>query len=234
MDLILLGSDYGGWVVPDVFNESSICYFADAGEDITFDVEFVKRYGCNAHVFDPTPRAIKHCKDVISAATSDDFISPIPASLKFPNYQITPIQADKIKLHPIGLGREDSEAVFYPPANLEHVSYSILNLQDTTKEEGFVARCDSISNIMKRLGHDKIDCLKLDIEGAELMVLEEILNKKIAVDTLCIEFDYIKKFKDPSLETVVNVIVSHGYSLVSTASNHTFIRTDILKWDKDK
>ena len=229
MKLILLGSEYGGWVIPDIFDESSVCYFAGVGEDITFDVEFVKKYGCDVHLFDPTPRAIKHCNDVILSASSTNFISPIPVSSKFPNYQIVPIQADKIKLHPIGLGREDSKVVFYPPANIEHVSHSITNIQGTSEENGFVAECSSLLSIMDQLGHTKINCLKLDVEGAELMVLEEILVQNIEVDVLCVEFDYLKKFQKPALEDVINALVVFGYSLVSTASNHTFTRTAVLK-----
>jgi len=40
----LLGAD---WVV----------YSAGTGEDISFDVGMVKRFGCAVHAFDPTPRA---------------------------------------------------------------------------------------------------------------------------------------------------------------------------------
>ncbi len=226
MELILLGSEYGGWVVPDIFNETSVCYFAGVGEDITFDVEFAKRYGCTVHLFDPTPRAMKHCDDVVLSAASTVFVSPSPISSKFPTYQITPQVAEKIKLHPIGLGKENSEVTFFPPADLDHVSHSIVNLQGTSGENGFTAKCNSISNIMQQLDHDKIDCLKLDIEGAELMIIEEILNKNIAVDVLCVEFDYVKKYQNPPLESVIGLLASNGYTLVSTVSNHTFIKAN--------
>lgn len=225
MELVLLGSEYGGWVVPDIFNETSICYFAGVGEDITFDVEFVKRYGCDVHLFDPTPRAIDHYDNVIASALSGVSVSPIPSSSKFKTYQITPEVAEKINLHPVGLGKENSEVTFFPPTNLNHVSHSIVNLQGTSGENGFTAKCNSISNIMQQLGHNKIDCLKLDIEGAELMIIEEILNKSIIVDVLCVEFDYVKKVSVPSIPQMISLITNNGYDLVSDSHNHTFVKT---------
>ena len=57
-DLITIGTEYGGWTIPaNYLTESSICYLAGAGEDISFDVGIVEKYGCQVLLFDPTPRA---------------------------------------------------------------------------------------------------------------------------------------------------------------------------------
>lgn len=64
-DLVRLGSDYGGWIVPyTLLDRSSVCYCAGAGEDITFDLALAERFGCEIHVFDPTPRAVAHVERV--------------------------------------------------------------------------------------------------------------------------------------------------------------------------
>ena len=228
MNTILLGSKYGGWVVPDIFDETSICYFAGVGEDITFDVEFVKRYGSDAYLFDPTPRAIDHFNSVICSAGSDNKISPVPPSLEFPYYEISSEEINKMKIFPIGLGAEASGVTFYPPTDPSHVSHSIVNIQGTSKENGFTAKCDSISNIMNELGHIKIDCLKLDIEGAELAVVDEIISKNIDIGVLCVEFDYSRKYASPPLHYVINSIEQSGLKLISDSHNHTFINTKLL------
>ena len=49
---------------------------------------------------------------------------------------------------------------------------------------------------MKLNGHEKIDLLKLDIEGAEVAVLTQMLDNKIYPKYLCIEFDLYLKKKD--------------------------------------
>lgn len=54
---------------------------------------------------------------------------------------------------------------------------------------------------MKEFGHTKIDLLKLDIEGAEIVVLNHMLDQKIYPTYLCIEFDLLLKGKDPEEET---------------------------------
>jgi cell division protein FtsX len=42
---------------------------------------------------------------------------------------------------------------------------------------------------MKKLGHDRIDLLKMDIEGAEEPVLDRMLAEGPLPRVLCIEFD---------------------------------------------
>src|SRR5262245_47478917 len=57
--LIRLGTRYGGWTIPDrVLGADSICYCVGVGEDISFDLDLVRRYGSTVYAFDPTPRAI--------------------------------------------------------------------------------------------------------------------------------------------------------------------------------
>jgi len=58
--LIRLGTEYGGWIIPDEIGESAICYSAGIGEDASFDISLIKRYGCNVYSVDPTPRAIEY------------------------------------------------------------------------------------------------------------------------------------------------------------------------------
>src|SRR5437867_11219048 len=58
---IKVGSDLGGWYIPThLLNSNAVCYCVGAGEDISFDLELVGRYGCSVFTFDPTPRALKH------------------------------------------------------------------------------------------------------------------------------------------------------------------------------
>ena len=72
-------------------------------------------------------------------------------------------------------------------ADLDHVSHSIYNLQGT--QAYFEAQCLSLSDTMNYLKHDRIDLLKLDIEGAEYGVVESVVNDRLNVGMICIEFD---------------------------------------------
>jgi hypothetical protein len=46
-ELIIVGTSYGGWLLPKHHNltQTSICYLAGAGEDISFDCALVERFG---------------------------------------------------------------------------------------------------------------------------------------------------------------------------------------------
>lgn len=53
-DLVRLGSDYGGWTVPaDLVESSWTCYSGGVGNDTTFDLAFIERFGCEVDAFDP-------------------------------------------------------------------------------------------------------------------------------------------------------------------------------------
>ena len=76
---------------------------------------------------------------------------------------------------------------------------------------------------MKELGHDRIDLLKIDIEGAEHFVIKSILEAGIRPDVICLEIDQPVHIKD--LWGTVRRIKAAGYALVAVDSwNLTFLR----------
>ena len=67
LELIKLGSAYGGWSLvshPSLFN--GLVISAGAGEDISFDVEIVNFFDAKVVLVDPTPRAVDHYYKVAS------------------------------------------------------------------------------------------------------------------------------------------------------------------------
>ncbi len=195
-DLARLGSQYGGWVVPtSLFSSSSVCYCVGVGEDITFDLALIQQFGCQVFAFDPTPRAIEH----VNKNAYDN-----PA----------------FHFQPVGIWSRDELCKFYAPENPQHVSHSVVNLQSTA--EYFEAECKRLSTIMRELGHDRIDLLKLDIEGAEHEVIENLLAEDLRVNVLCAEFDQ----PSPLSTTIATVrkLQRAGYQVVSIEGwNFTFV-----------
>lgn len=53
--------NYGAWDIPRDFRLSpdSIVYSAGIGFDISFDLEIIRRFGCNVYTFDPGEEVVK-------------------------------------------------------------------------------------------------------------------------------------------------------------------------------
>lgn len=178
------GRGYGAWVVADVLGPDSVCYLAGAGEDLTFDCALAARYGCAVEVFDPTPRSVAHFEGLRAwAAAGGRADDPV-----FGKYAGTsPEAVARLRYHALGLFERSAVMRFFAPRKAEHVSHSILNLQGT--EDYFEAECLSLPDAMRRLGHRRIDLLKLDIEGSEYGVAESVAALGLDVGMVCIEFD---------------------------------------------
>jgi FkbM family methyltransferase len=183
-----LGSEYGGWYIPDKFlNDRSICYLAGAGTDISFDIAIIEKYGSIVYIFDPTPKAKKHVENLISNTRLN--VPTRIGSTENSFYLLKPADIDKIKFFDVGLWIEKGMIKFYKPRNPDHVSHSILNIQKTA--EYIELPVERLRNVMNDLKHDTIDLLKIDIEGAEYKVIQSILEDQITVKVICIEFDEI-------------------------------------------
>lgn len=203
-----LGSPYGGWIIPqNKLTSDSICYLVGAGEDISFDLALIEKFGCQAHIFDPTPRAVEHVKTVQNniAKNVRSACRTSPTGF-YPDY--APSIAEKIHLHPVGVWNEDTRLRFFAPANEAYVSHSLVNLQHTAQ---FIeVPVERLKTIAERLGHSRINLLKIDIEGAEYQVIESIVEGHLEIDMLCIEFDEsaANHFDRKYMQRIINALTS--------------------------
>jgi hypothetical protein len=182
-----IGSDYGGWIIPaGFFNPQSICYLVGAGEDISFDLGLAYKFGCTAHIFDPTPRALAHLEKTIACIRAS---RPMPCSTCpdgfYPGYPVE--LAARLQVHPVGIWDTDTTLQFFAPEKEEHVSHSLVNLQHSGRAIEVPVR--QLASVMKELGHSQIDLLKIDTEGAEYQILESIIQDDLDVRVLCVEYD---------------------------------------------
>ena len=197
-----LGSNYGGWYIPtEKLTSHSVCYLAGVGEDITFALALIAACGCDVHAFDPTPRAAQHVLDEARNVGAFHF-------------------------HPFGLWSEDAVMRFYAPRDPRHVSHSIVNLRST--KSFFEGPCRPLSAILRDLGHEHIDLLKLDIEGAEHEVLASMLADGIRPRILAVEFDQPVPYRQ--MQQTFDRLLLAGYAFVHMDSlNLTFIQRSELR-----
>jgi FkbM family methyltransferase len=168
-DLVRLGSHYGGWWVPaSALTRESVAYCAGAGEDITFDLELLSRR-VRVTTFDPTPRSVKYVD-----------------SLR--------IEDDHFRFVPVGWWNEDTELELYAPRDPAHASYSALDLQGTG--ESITVPVRRVASLARDLGDTTLDIIKMDIEGAETVVIPDLLSSGPLPRVLCVEFDKVRPLRD--------------------------------------
>ena len=193
-----LGSKYGGWVFSDTSLADSdtqlIMISGGLGEDASFDIEFAKKYNCKILLVDPTPKAILHFNHIIDSLGSVKEREYSVTSGKQPinSYPLDDLRGT-LQLCPIAMWNLNTELQFFLPIDPTHVSCSISDIQNSNKKvgESLTVRSMRLIDICNKYQIDKdcIDILKLDIEGAEVEVLEDMLASNIKPKQILVEYD---------------------------------------------
>jgi FkbM family methyltransferase len=234
----IFGTQYGNWAVLPIekINESTVFYSFGAGEDISYEVILSGKKNPEVHIFDPTPRAIEHYKFCVNLLQNKIFPSYNPRhGGGDPNYNFmirhSMANMKKIIFHSYGIYDKDSEMHFFHPKIEEHVSLSIHNLQNSNNS--IKLKTKKIDTIMNTLGHNKVDIIKMNIEGAELESLlymfkeTEIRPHCMAIKLECLlrkDSETLKKISD------LNNYMDRHYSLYYrdiSSYNYTYVRKGI-------
>ena len=89
----------------------------------------------------------------------------------------------------------------------------------------------TIDSLMKKNKHQKIDILKMDIEGSEYEVLEDILSKKIPIKQILVEFHpYLFKDGREKTKYILDILTENNYRCFAVSQNmleYSFIK---YKW----
>lgn len=208
----VLGTTYGGWYIPENFELTSESFVVSAGvgEDISFDLALQSRYGCKILLLDPTQRAITHLKEVHSYyKNKTPFLGNIQPDYLSHISTLTP-DLSKLTLNPIGLWKKKDTLKFYYQTNPLYVSQSLIpNLYSKSYS---LVPVERLSCLIEKTP----DVLKLDIEGAEIDVLETLFEDNIFPRLLCVEFDLLLKGQDKTNRThqMIERLMRNGYKLV--------------------
>lgn len=198
-DLITLGTACPWTICADGLNAESNVLCAGAGHDISFEKALIGSYGCKVILLDPSPTGIATVRQENLATKDFEFL-------------------------PIGLAGVDGLVDFQKPYNASEGSFVGGAKPDSVALRLF---CETPSTVMLRLGWSNIDLLKIDIEGFEYDVVQHILEKRLNVRQICVEFHHGGLFRHKRRETITAVLALRraGYDLIHRSSwDHTFIR----------
>jgi len=201
--LIELGNrpNYAQWMFcPSGLDENSIVYSGGVGRDLSFDHALVKKFGCPVNLFDGTP-------------TGNETMT-LPEN-KIPQF----------KYHPVALAGRCGVLTFSQPQDKVEGSWAWF------KHSGGAAAlevpCVDLATLMRRNGHDHIDLLKIDIEGAEYEVIDDLLRRRLPVKQVLVEFHHriLPGVRRGQTTRAILKMVAAGYRLLKKdVDNHTFLK----------
>jgi FkbM family methyltransferase len=192
-NLVHLGTEYGGWNFLDTGDlAGSTVISGGLGEDASFDVLFAAKYGARIILIDPTPRAIAHFRGIQARIGKPAETAFVPGGAQpVDAYDLRNLSADSLTLIEKALWTRDEPVRFYQPSNPEHVSHSIANLYNTAEGGYLEVPSTTLPAIAADFGLPRVAILKIDIEGAEIDVLTDMLARGIQPDQILTEFDEI-------------------------------------------
>lgn len=158
----LIGHKNAAWCLDTsrtYLTESPILFSGGAGNDISFEKKFAELFNGTIYLYDPSPTGKKTVeKD-----------SPI----------------NKFFFIPKALGKESGSIKMSKPKDPLEGSWTINGGGGNGVDE-----FESVSLVkeIQRYGYQKIDVVKLDIEGFEYEVIDELLNSPLEIRQILVEF----------------------------------------------
>ena len=202
------GNSYGGfYAVPKLLHAGSIVYSVGIGKDISFDRAVIKNHQSKVFAFDPTPKSIQWIDE-----------QKLPASFHFFSY---------------GISKHTGSDNFYLPESPRGVSGSLVIHDDVDEKKLIEVPMKSLADITSELGHQHLDVLKMDIEGAEYDVIDSILESSVTIDQILIEFhDRFFAEKENNSKLLVEKMRSFGYEIFAASISYeevSFIHSRALQ-----
>ena len=108
-----------------------------------------------------------------------------PTAIKFIDNYSGP---KNINLFPYGIWIEDKKIKFFHQE--EDGGGAITNYFGSTHQIEIYHQCYKLKTLMKMYNHEKIDVLKMDVEGSAIEVMNNILDDEIYPNQIAAEFEF--------------------------------------------
>jgi len=197
-----LGSRPGGWTFPtDLLEPSWICYMVGAGGDVLVDLDLIHGYGVTVRSFD----AVEGYVDNALGQAGDE---------------------PRFSAHHAAIALEDGPLLMQPTHEAGSESVSPAQLYESHDMIELPGR--SLPSLMAELGDERIDLLKIDIEGGEYEVVPDLDLRALGVKVFSVQMHHNGSVRD-ACELVAS-LREQGYDPVACrpAVKVTFVRRDLI------
>jgi FkbM family methyltransferase len=185
-------------------DDRSVVYSFGVGADIRWDREVIESFGAVVHGFDPSPATVAWAR---TAALPSKFI-----------------------FHPVGIAAHDGMLRLYPPPTTRTPHYSCINRSRAPEDQAVDVPVKRLATFARELGHDRVDLLKLDVDGSEYAVLPDILDSGIPIRQILVEFHHdFRTLRFAHTQQAVDQLRSRGYRIFDIshrAREFCFLKAD--------
>lgn len=232
--LLRLGSDYGAWSYlddPSLAGCTAIC--CGLGEDGSFDMAFASRHGARVVIVDPTPRAIAHFEGLLSRLGQPALRLHVEGGRQpTDSYDLSSIAPGQVTMVRKALWIRTERLRFFAPPDPTHVSHSILNYQNSYRNDTPAIEVDAttIDHVLQEAEIGVPALMKIDIEGAEIEVVPDLLARGVRPQQLLIEYDELSVPSAKSrrrIEGCDAALRAAGYLLVHHDRPSNFLYTTL-------
>jgi FkbM family methyltransferase len=199
---VALGRSYGGWVIPEGIVEPSwVCYCVGAGGDVSFDLELIRRYGATVRAFEPVPGYVELAE---REATGEE----------------------RFSIHQVAIARSDGPIRMQVTHDAQSRSVSAAGLYDSHEFIELPGR--TLPSLMSELGDERIDLLKLDVEGTEYELLADVDLRAFGVKVFAIQLHHTGTVRQA--RELIARLRRDGYEPVAERSSVklTFLNEELL------
>ncbi len=209
-----LGTRYGGWWLDTAstneITPSDIVISCGAGEDLSFDLGLHQRTGCTVVIVDPTPRAIAHFTELRDAAARGE---SIPINNGPAMYDTAGVDFAKLIFEPQAIWNREEDLTLWFPVNPSHVSLSVM--KNKNGQERITVPATTIAGLVKKYAIPRLPLVKLDVENAEVAVVNDIIARGFRPQQLALEIDELNLPGSGTMAKVrdlTNRLTAYGYA----------------------
>ena len=151
-DIRLATQETADWnYIGERLGPESVVYSLGVGDSIDFDMALIRQFGLTVYAFDPTPYAMQWLQK-----------QDLPANFVF---------------NPWAASVSDGLLRLYRRVNRRGRAAEVMWTADESagdSDDYLDAPAYTLRTMMQKLGHERIDLLKMDVEGAEFLILDAL------------------------------------------------------------